>query len=138
MNLKSVTPVHLEAEALSSAAPDFSSQQAARSSSHRAPASHRAFVPLLLASAALTLTLGWQTHLLLADRAGLQAAHLGQQQTVDNAGKLRSSLDTLASDTQRLADTGNASAALLVAELRKRGVTINSQAGAAPAAAAKP
>ena len=53
-------------------------------------------------------------------------------QTVDSAAKLRASLDALASDTQRLADAGNASAALLVAELRKRGVTIN--AAATPAA----
>jgi hypothetical protein len=44
---------------------------------------------------------------------------------VDNAGRLRASLDGLAADTQRLADAGNASAALLVTELRKRGVTIN-------------
>jgi hypothetical protein len=44
---------------------------------------------------------------------------------VDNAGKLRASLDALAVDTQRLAEAGNPSAKLLVDELRKRGITIN-------------
>ena len=96
------------------------------------------FLPLLLCALALSLSLAWQAHLLLAERGALQAAHAGQQQTVDNAGKLRASLDALAADTQRLADTGNASAALLVAELRGRGVTINPQAVAAPAAPSRP
>ena len=94
-----------------------------------------AFVPVLLGTLALLLGLGWQSFLLITDRDGLQAAHAGQQQTVDSAGKLRASLDGLAADTQRLADGGNASAALLVTELRKRGITINTQAGAASAAA---
>ena len=49
---------------------------------------------------------------------------------MDNAGKLRGLLDGLAADTQRLADRGNANAALRVTELSKRGITINPQAGA--------
>ena len=55
---------------------------------------------------------------------------------MDNAGKLRTSLDGLAADTQRLADRGNPTAALLVTELKKRGITINPQAGAGLGAAA--
>ena len=96
---------------------------------------HSAFAPVLLCVLALLLGLGWQSYQLVAEREGMQAAHAGQQQTVDNAGKLRASLDALAADTQRLADSGNASAAALVAELRKRGITINPQAAAAAAAA---
>jgi hypothetical protein len=57
---------------------------------------------------------------------------------VDNAGKLRASLDALAADTQRLADTGNANAALLVAELKKRGITINPNPSPPAPAVAKP
>ena len=94
-----------------------------------------AFVPVLLATLALLLGLGWQCYLLVAERDSLQGAHAAQQQTVDNAGKLRTSLDALAADTQRLADAGNASAALLVTELRKRGITINPNATAAAPAA---
>ena len=74
--------------------------------------------------------------MLVSERSALNTAFEGQQQTVDNAGKLRASLDGLAADTQRLADRGNANAALLVTELKERGITINPQAGAAAAAAA--
>ena len=94
------------------------------------PRQHGAFLPLVLFGLALLVMLGWQTWLLASERDALSTAHANQQQTVDNAGKLRASLDTLAADTQRLADAGNASAALLVAELKKRGVTINPQAAA--------
>jgi hypothetical protein len=96
---------------------------------------HGAFAPLMLFGLALFVVLGWQTWLLASERDALGTAHTNHQQTVDNAGKLRASLDTLAADTQRLADGGNASAALLVAELKKRGVTINPQAPAAAAPA---
>lgn len=92
------------------------------------PRAYGAFWPLLLGTAALLLTLGWQTVLLLGERSALQAGHAGQQQTVDSAGALRKQLDALAADTQRLADAGNPNAALLVAELKKRGITINPQA----------
>ena len=93
-----------------------------------------AFVPVLLFGLAVLTLLGWQTWVLVSERGTLNTAHAAQQQTVDNAGKLRASLDGLAADTQRLADRGNANAALLVTELSKRGITINPQAGAAAAA----
>lgn len=85
-----------------------------------------AFVPLLLGGLALLGWLGFQAQQLMVERLGLQTAYASQQQTVDNSAKLRASLDTLAADTQRLADSGNASARTLVDELKKRGVTINS------------
>lgn len=132
MNSQNVVPMATPAEAAGVRQP-----QATR----RAAPAHSPFVPVLLGSGALLLGLGWQAQLLLAERSTLQAAHTSQQQTVDNAGTLRASLDTLAANTQRLADSGNASAGLLVAELRQRGITINAQAGAgAPAMgpAAKP
>ena len=100
------------------------------------PAPHSAFLPLLLGLLALLSWLCFQAWMLGNERSALQAAHQGQQQTVENAGKLRASLDGLAADTQRLADRGNSNAALLVTELKKRGITINPQAAAAAAAAA--
>jgi len=87
-------------------------------------------VPVLLGGLALLVVLGYQTYVLVAERDGLNATHTGQQQTVDNAAKLRNSLDALAADTQRLADIGNPNAGLLVTELRKRGISINPQAAA--------
>ena len=97
----------------------------------RKDSAHGPFIPLLLVAVASLTWMGFQSWLLLADRKALQAAHLGQQQTVDNAAKLRTSLDTLAADTQRLAEAGNGNARLLVDELRKRGVTINPAAAQA-------
>ena len=94
---------------------------------------HSPFMPLLLGGMALLGTLAFQSYQMLNDRQALQTAHVNQQPTVDNAGKLRGSLDTLAADTQRLADAGNASARLLVEELKKRGVTINPSAASAAA-----
>lgn len=91
------------------------------------------FVPVLLGTLALLGWLGFQTQQLLNERQALQAAYLSQQQTVDNAGKLRASLDALAADTQRMADSGNPNARLLVNELRKRGITINPAASTPPA-----
>lgn len=88
-------------------------------------ATHSAFVPLLLGTLALLGWLGFQTQQLFNERQALQIGYASQQQTVDNAGKLRASLDALAADTQRMADAGNPNAKLLVDELRKRGITIN-------------
>lgn len=93
---------------------------------------HGPFVPLLLGGLALLGGLGFQTLQLWMDREALKSAHAQQQLTVDNAGKLRTSLDTLAADTQRMADAGNPNARVLVEELKKRGVTINAAAPAAP------
>jgi hypothetical protein len=142
-NPKSVVPINPHAEG-----PDTEPQAAARSRSSSssaqaasrkaAAAPHSAFVPLLIGLVALLVWLGFQTWLLADERAALQAAHQSQQQTVDNAGKLRASLDALAADTQRLADTGNANAALLVAELKKRGITINPNPSPPAPAVAKP
>jgi len=100
------------------------------------PATMSAFVPMLVCALTLLVWFVFQSVLLLSDRQALQANYLSQQQTVDNAGKLRASLDALAADTQRMADAGNPNAALLVTELRKRGITITVPAAAAPAAPA--
>ena len=102
-------------------------QASARGRTEPAQAAPRsAFVPLLLAGLALLGWLAFQAQQQFAERQILQTAYASQQQTVDNAGKLRASLDTLAADTQRLADGGNPNARALVDELKKRGVTINS------------
>ena len=91
-------------------------------------ASYSPFLPALLSSLGLCGWLGFQTFQLMNDRSAILGAHAAQQQTVDNASRLRASLDALAADTQRLAETGNVNARTLVEELRKRGVTINPNA----------
>jgi hypothetical protein len=96
-----------------------------------APARLRSpFLPLTIVCTALWLWLAFQAWQLLNERQALQAVHASQQQGLEGASKLRTSLDALAADTQKLADAGNASARLLVEELKKRGVTINPAAAA--------
>jgi hypothetical protein len=90
-----------------------------------------AFVPLALLGLALVAWLGFQCWQLIAERGQLQQARAGQEQQVQNATTFRARLDTVARETQLLADKGNPNAKLLVEELRKRGITIN--AAAAPA-----
>lgn len=86
-------------------------------------------LPLLIGLLALLVALGDQAWRLDQDRQQLQQAQAQLQPTVDNAQRLRRSLDLLAADTQRLADAGNGSAHVLVDELKKRGITINPAAG---------
>lgn len=93
-------------------------------------------LPLLTGLLALLVSLGYQVWLLDQDRQQLLQAQAQLQPTVENAQRLRRSLDLLAADTQRLADTGNGSARVLVDELQKRGITINPAATAGAAAAA--
>jgi hypothetical protein len=98
-----------------------------------APAGHNAFVPLLLSTLALLVFFSFQAAQAYGQRQALLATHVAQQQTVDNAGRLRANLDALAADTQRMADAGNPNAGALVAELRRRGITINTAAAVVPA-----
>ena len=120
---QAVPPQDLRARAQASARTRSEAAPAAPA----APAAYRsAFLPLLLAGLALLGWLAFQAQQQVAERQLLQTAYASQQSTVDNAGKLRASLDVLAADTQRLADSGNPNAWALVEELKKRGVTINS------------
>lgn len=86
------------------------------------------FIPLLLASIALTGWFSFQTIQLAGERQQLVALHTAQDPQVETANKLRTSLDAMASATAKLADGGNVNAKLLVDELRKRGITINPDA----------
>lgn len=131
MNPQTVVPMSAPADA-------GSANERRPYTSPRPHPEHSAFVPVLLGTLSLLLGLGWLGYVQVTERDALKAAHGGQQVTVDSAGKLRGSLDALAADTQRLAAGGNASAALLVAELSKRGITINPQSSTAAALPAKP
>ncbi len=99
-----------------------------------APKGYNAFVPLFISGLALLVFFSFLAAQAYSQRQALLAAHATQQQTVDNAGRLRASLDALAADTQRMADAGNPNAGALVAELRRRGITINAAAATAAAA----
>jgi len=94
---------------------------------------HSPFVPLLLLALTLVTWVAFQTYQLSNESRQLTQLRSGQDAQVEAAGKVRASLDTVATATAQLADGGNASARVLVAELRKRGITINPTAPAASA-----
>jgi hypothetical protein len=104
------------------------------SSGHRSSSSRRReaspFLPLLLLAATLVGWLGFQTYQLVGEGQQLARLRFAQEAQVEAAGKVRASLDTVASATAQLADSGNVNARILVAELRKRGITINPAATA--------
>ena len=97
-----------------------------------------AFVPLLLGLLAVTAWMAHHAWLLEQDRQQLNATQAALQPTMEKSAGLRQSLDRLAADTQRLADAGNGNARVLVDELRRRGITINTAATAGPAPTTAP
>jgi hypothetical protein len=94
-------------------------------------------MPLCLVVLAFVVWTGFQTTQLLRERGTLQAIRASQEAPVQEAAKLRAQLDSIARGTQELANQGNQNAKTIVAELQKRGITINIPAPAAPAAPAQ-
>jgi hypothetical protein len=86
---------------------------------------HSAFLPLLLVVIAIVAWSAFQCYQLVNEKQGLATVYTNQSRQYEDAGKLRSSLDALARDTAMLADKGNQGAKLIIAELARRGVTIN-------------
>lgn len=93
--------------------------------SRSAASTHSAFLPLLIIGLATASWSGFQSYQLVQEHEALKKLHANQEALVQNAVKLRAQLDGIAGDTQRLANAGNASAQLIVNDLRRRGVTIN-------------
>lgn len=93
--------------------------------------SRNAFVPVLLLALAMLVSVAVQAVFLIGESRSLAAASaaLGPQELA--AGKIRASLDTLASATARLATAGNPNARAIVEQLRSRGITINAPASSA-------
>ena len=89
------------------------------------------FVPVLLLALAMVASLAVQSMYLVGETRQLAAAAtaIGPQEVA--AGKVRASLDALASATARLATAGNPGARAIVEQLRVRGITISAPASAA-------
>lgn len=96
-------------------------------------AGYSPFVPLLIV---LISAVGWssfQYYQLQAEGTALKAAQANQDAAVQQAQRVRQTLDALAAQTKRLADSGNPNAKTVVDELGRRGITINPQAAASAA-----
>lgn len=97
------------------------------------------FLPLLILMLSVGVWTAFQTWQLSRESTTLATLRANQQAQLDQAQKVRQTLDQLASETQKLADAGNANARLVIEELRKRGITINRpQPGAAEAGKTHP
>jgi hypothetical protein len=83
---------------------------------------------------ALFVWAGFQTFQLIRERGALRGLRAGQEPTIQEATKVRTQLDSIARRTAELAAQGNASAKMIVEELRKRGVTIDPNAPTVPLA----
>ncbi len=105
-----------------------STPQAGETVAARRPAADRGqspFIPVLILTASLAVWTGFQTYQFLKERDGLSVLRANQEVPLQQAQKVRQTLDQLATETQKLAEGGNPNARLVVDELRKRGVTIN-------------
>ena len=91
------------------------------------------FAPVLLGLATLVLWFGFQTAQLLRERENLTTLRSNQTTIYGNAQKMRTQLDALAAQTERLAQAGNANAAQLVNALKARGISIDPSKANPPA-----
>jgi hypothetical protein len=82
-------------------------------------------LPIALIVAAFFLITVFQTEQLVSEHRRLMAIHAEQDEPLQQAGKLRDHFELLASETTKLAQTGNASAKAVLDQLSERGVTIH-------------
>lgn len=66
----------------------------------------------------------FQSAQLWLEHGKLVETHAGQEVQIKEAQRIREALDSLAANTAKLADRGNANAYLVVTELARRGITI--------------
>ena len=86
------------------------------------------FLPLLLLVVAAAAWPAFQCYQLVIEKQALATVSGNQTRQFEDAGKLRTSLDSLARETALLAEKGNPGAKLIIGELARRGVTINPNA----------
>lgn len=100
----------------------------------------QALFPVALLSFVMTLFLGFQTSMMVSDRAVLQDTVKQQQQPLEQAEKVRGQANALAVGTLRLAKEGNKDAQMIIEQLKKAGIEVSDQpqGSAAPAAAPAP
>ena len=96
-----------------------------------APAGRSPFAPMLLLAIAFVAWLGFQATQQIGERRQLAELQTSLDPQEIAARKVRTSLDAVATSTAKLAADGDASARVIVEELRKRGITINNASGAA-------
>jgi len=84
--------------------------------------------PLSLVSFVLVVFLGFQTTLLLSDRAALQQLRMGQDKPLEQVAKVKEQVNALAVGTLKLAKGGNKNAENIIGQMKKAGIDIQDQA----------
>ena len=74
----------------------------------------------------------FQTTQLLWERNNLELAKAKREASFQQSVKARAQIDSIVSETAKLAESGNANAQLIVARLKKRGITIDPNAKTIP------
>ena len=97
----------------------------------------RVYIPVLCLALAFFFLMVFQNVQLHEGRKTLEATRVQQQQALDQGVLVQKQLDALAIGTQRLANSGNPNARLIIEELRKAGITIKSEAPTGAPAPAK-
>ncbi len=82
------------------------------------------YIPIMLVALALVIWFGFQLSKTLSARDGLIAVYTSQEQQVQTAQKIGTSLSALATGTKQLANKGNPNAAQIVKALAQRGINI--------------
>lgn len=85
------------------------------------------FGPLLIVTVAWLAWTAFQTDLLVSERRALGQLHSLQDTQLEEVQKLRASYLTLLTNTQALAEQGDANAKLVLEQLKARGIEPPSQ-----------
>ena len=112
----------------------MSTEQAQVDSATPRSALRSPFIPALLLALAVIGWTTYQTFQLVTGRTNLTAGIAAQAPQMEQSQKVRAALESIATRTANLARTGNANATVIVEELRKRGISINSDSQPQPAA----
>lgn len=82
------------------------------------------FYPVLIIVLVMLVWFGFQISSVFNARTQITQQIAQQETVIQNAIKMRAQLDGIASDTARLADSGNPNAQIIINELNKRGITV--------------
>ena len=83
------------------------------------------FLPVLVLALALLATLGFQSAILIQERANLERTQENQQEPLEQAQKTRSQMQNILGKTAKLAREGNTNAEAIIEELERRGLKVN-------------
>lgn len=95
-------------------------------------------LPVLLLSASLVGFFAFQTSLLVSERGTQNEVRTQQEKPLEQLGKLKAQLNTLATGTLKLSQEGDKDATNIIAQLKKVGVDVEAEQNPKPALGTAP